>query len=234
MMTLPVFNSRNIPVLFKAGLSISISIVLFPILKLDDTPFLVDVIPFGIGIICEIVLGVIIGLSVRMVFAGFQLAGQLSGFQMGFAIARVLDPVTSTQGSIIAQLNNLIAILIFLAINAHHWFLRALVESFRLVPLFGFQFSNSLMDQLIRLAGNMFVIAIKVGAPVIAALLLTSIALGLVVRTVPQMNIFIVAMPLKIFVGLMFLAFSFPYMSSFLKEVFNGLGKDILLLLKAM
>ena len=233
-MTVPVFNSRNIPVLFKAGLAISISIVLFPILKLDDTPFLVDVIPFGIGIICEIVLGVIIGLSVRMIFAGVQLAGQLAGFQMGLAIANVLDPVTSAQGSIIAQLNNLIAILIFLSINAHHWFLRGLVESFRLVPLFGFQFSNSLMDQLMRLAGNMFIIAIKVGGPVIAALLLTSVALGLIVRTVPQMNIFIVAMPLKIFVGLMFLALSLPYMSSFLREVFNGLGKDILFLLKAM
>ena len=89
------------------------------------------------------------------------------------------------------------------------------------------------MHQVMGLTGNMFTIAIKVGAPIIAALLLTSVALGLIARTVPQMNIFIVAMPLKILIGLLFLAFSLPFLSSLLGELFNDLGTDILLLLKA-
>jgi flagellar biosynthetic protein FliR len=134
----------------------------------------------------------------------------------------------------VAQLKNLIAMLIFLAINAHHWFLRSLVESFRLVPPFGFHYSASLMEYLMQLGGNMFLIAIKVGAPVMVALLLTSVALGLVARTVPQMNIFIVAFPLKIVIGLLFLAFSLPYLLSFLKHLFGGLGNDILMLLKTV
>jgi flagellar biosynthetic protein FliR len=90
------------------------------------------------------------------------------------------------------------------------------------------------MDQLVSMAGNMFVIAIKVGAPVIAAMLLTSIAFGLVARAVTQMNVFIVAMPLKIGVGLFFIAVSLPYLSSFLKTVFSQLGHTIMLLLKAV
>ena len=90
------------------------------------------------------------------------------------------------------------------------------------------------MEQLVSLGGNIFVIAIQVGAPVIAALLLTSVAFGLIARTVPQMNVFIVAMPLKIAVGLLFLGFSLPYLSGFLKLVFNGLGKDIVFILNAM
>ena len=84
------------------------------------------------------------------------------------------------------------------------------------------------------MAGNMFVIAIQVGAPVIAAMLLTSVAFGLIARTVPQMNVFIVAMPLKIGVGLIFLGFGLPYFSAFLIKIFNGLGQNIILMLKAM
>ena len=234
MMFIPVFDSRNIPVLFKAGLAFSVSILLFPVLKLNNIPFIANAIPFGIGVAGEIMLGIIIGLSVKLIFTGIQLAGQLAGFQMGLAIANVMDPITSTQVSVIAQLNNLTAMLIFLTINAHHLFLRALAESFRLIPPLDVQFSNSLIEQLISLSGNIFIIAIKVGAPIIVALLLTSVAFGLIARTVPQMNIFIVAMPLKIVVGLLFMAFSLPYLISFFRQIFNESGKNILLLLKAM
>ncbi|MBW1700753.1 MAG: flagellar biosynthetic protein FliR [Deltaproteobacteria bacterium] len=234
IMTVPVFDSKNIPILFKAGLVFAISIILFPILKLDNAPFTAEAIPFGIGIIGEIMLGVTIGLSVRLIFAGIQLAGQVAGFQMGFAIANIMDPVASAQVPVIAALKNLIAMLIFLAVNAHHWFLRALVDSFRLVPPFGFQFTNSLMEHLVRLGGNMFIIAIKVGAPIMAVMLLTSVAFGLIARTVPQMHIFIVAIPVKILIGLLFLVFSLPFFSFFLKQIFNGLGNDIILLLRAM
>ncbi|MFO7738202.1 MAG: flagellar biosynthetic protein FliR [Desulfatiglandaceae bacterium] len=233
LMTVPVFSSRNVPILFRVGLGFSMSVLLIPLLKLTEVPFFPDVIPFGIGVLSEIALGITIGLSVRLVFAGIQLAGQLAGFQMGFAIVNVMDPLTSAQVSIVAQLKYLIAMLIFLTINAHHWFLRALVESFRLVPPFGFHFSASVMEFLMRLGGGMFLIAIKVAAPVMVALLLTSVALGLVARTVPQMNIFIVAFPLKIVIGLLFLAFSLPYLLSFLKQLFGAMGSDILLLLKA-
>ena len=234
MFTVPVFDSRSIPAIFKAGLAVAVSLVLFPVLNPLELPPARGVIPFALGVVGEIAMGVTIGLSVKLIFAGIQLAGQMAGFQMGFAIVNVMDPVTSDQVSIIAQLKNLMAMLMFITINAHHWFLRAIVDSFRLVPPFGFQLSNSLADHIIRLGCNMFIIAVKVGAPVMAALLLTSAALGLIARTVPQMQIFIVAMPLKIIVGLMFLAFSLPVISWFLRHVFDGLGNDILTLLKAI
>ena len=234
MMTVPLFGSKNIPVLLKGGLLLSVSIVLFPILQLDHIPFITEVIPFCLEVIGEIILGVAIGLSVRLLFAGIQLAGQLAGFQMGLAIVNVMDPQTSVQVPILAQFNNMIAMLVFLAINAHHWFLRAIVESFRIVPPFEFRFSYSLMEQLMILGSNMFIIAVKIGAPIMATMLITSVALGLVARTVPQMHIFIVAMPLKILIGLLLLSLTVPYLSSFLREVFNGLGNDVILLLKTM
>ena len=234
LLTAPIFNSRNIPVLFKVGLCFAVSLILFPILNLHDLPVRLEVIPLVIGVISEVLIGVLIGLAVRMLFVGIQLAGQLVGFQMGLAMANIIDPATSEQVPLLAQLNNLIALLIFLAINAHYWFLLALVESFRLVPPFEFQFTNSLMEQLVSLAGNIFVIAVKVGAPLIVVLFLMSVSFGLAARTVPQMNIFFVAMPLKILVGLIFFVFALPYMTSFFESIFRGVGQDILKLLGAM
>jgi len=233
LMSMPIINGNSIPVLFKFGLALSASILLFPLLDLRVFPVLTDVGSFVVGAIGEILLGVIIGMAVNLIFVGLQIAGQLSGYQMGMALAEVIDPADGEQIPLLAQFFQIFAFLIFLTVNAHHWFLRALADSFRLVPPLGFRFSGSLIEQLMRIAGNMFVIAIKVGAPVIAALLLTTIALGLVARTVPQMNVFFVAMPVKIMIGLLFVGFSLPYLSSFLNAVFHKLGDMIFVLLKA-
>ncbi len=234
LMTMPIFKSQSIPILFKAGLALATSMVLFPILKLENFPAFTGLTPLAIGVFREILLGISIGLVVNFIFAGLQLAGQLAGYQMGMAIARVMDPSTNRQLPLLGQFNELFALLIFIAINAHHWFIRVLADSYQLVPPFGFRISGSLIEQLVGTAGNMFVIAIKLGAPVIAVLLLTSIAFGLIARTVPQMNVFFVAMPLKIAVGLLFIGFCLPYFSLFLKTTFSKLGDTIMLLLKAV
>ncbi len=234
LMSIPIFDSRGIPFFFKLALAFATGIVLFPLLKLDAVPGTSDLFTLGISVVGEIFLGLAIGFSVKLIFAGIQLAGQLAGYQMGLALANVMDPATSEQVPLLAQFNNLIGLLVFLTINAHYWFIKALAESFRLVPPLNVNFGSSLMVHLIQLSGNMFVIALQVGAPVIAAMLITSVAFGLVARTVPQMNVFIVAMPLKIGVGLLFIGFGLPYLAAFLKNIFNDLGHDIILILKTM
>jgi flagellar biosynthetic protein FliR len=233
LLSMPIINGNSIPILFKFGLALSASIVLFPLLDLKVFPILTNLSGFVVGAIGEILLGVIIGMAVNLIFIGLQIAGQLSGYQMGMALAEVIDPADGEQIPLLAQFFQIFAFLIFLTVNAHHWFLKALADSFHLVPPLGVKLSGSLIEQLMRIGGNMFVVAIQVGAPVITALLLTTIALGLVARTVPQMNVFFVAMPLKIMIGLLFVGFSLPYLSSFLNEVFRKLGEMIFVLLKA-
>lgn len=234
LISIPVFDSKGIPFLFKIALALATAIVLFPLLELDVVPVASDLFTLGISVAGEIFLGLAIGFSVKLIFAGIQLAGQLAGYQMGLALANVMDPATSEQVPLLAQFNNLVGLLVFLSINAHYWFIKALTESFRLVPPLNVNFGSSLMEQLVQLSGDMFVIALQVGAPVIAAMLLTSVAFGLIARTVPQMNVFIVAMPLKIGVGLLFIGFGLSYFSAFLKSIFSDLGQDIILLLTAM
>ena len=234
IMSIPVFDSKSVPIFFKIALAFTTSMVLFPLLELEPLPVLNNLFAMGVSAAGEILLGLVIGFSVKLIFAGIQLAGQLAGYQMGMALANVMDPSSSQQVPLLAQFNNLFALLIFITINAHYWFIRALTHSFQLVPPLTVNFSGTLMEHLIKMSGNMFVIGIQIGAPVIAALLITSVAFGLIARTVPQMNVFIVAMPLKIAVGLLFLGFSLPYFSAFLEKIFNGLGENIIFMLRAM
>jgi len=211
-----------------------VCIILFPMLRVDPVPMATSALALAVGATGEIFIGLIIGFSIKLIFAGIQLAGQLAGYQMGMALANVMDPSSSQQVPLLAQFNNLFGLLIFISINAHYLFIRALTRSFEMVPPLNVNFSGSLMEHLIKMSGNIFVIGIQVGAPVIAALLITSVAFGLIARTVPQMNVLIVGMPLKIAIGLLFLGISLPYFSAFLKKIFGGLGQNIIFMLKAM
>lgn len=234
VLTAPVFDSPSIPVLFKAGLVFAVSLLLMPMLNLETISFQPGLLPFIIGALSEVIMGLMIGLSARILFAGVVMAGQLVGYQMGLAMANIMDPATSEQTPLLGQFNNLIAMLLFLTTDAHHLFVKALVASFQIVPPYGFHFSSAVADQLISFGGEMFVIAIKLGAPLIAVLLLMSVAFGLAARAVPQMNIFFVAGPLKIMVGLLFIVFSLPYMSAFMAALVGGLGQRVLRMLNAI
>ncbi|HKI48427.1 MAG TPA: flagellar biosynthetic protein FliR [Desulfobacteria bacterium] len=234
VLTAPVFDSDTIPVLFKAGLAFAVSLLLMPLLNLESVAYQPGLLPFMIGALSEVIMGLMIGMLVRMVFAGVVLAGQMVGYQMGLAMANILDPATSEQMPLLGQFNNLMAMLIFLATDAHHLFVKALVASFQIVPPYGFHFGSGVMDQLVNFGADMFVIGVKLGAPLIAVLLLMSVAFGLAARAVPQMNIFFVAAPLKIIVGLLFMTFTLPYMSAFLGALMGGLGQRIIRILNAI
>jgi flagellar biosynthetic protein FliR len=229
----PLFGSRNVPFQLKAGLSLVLAMVIFPVAGFQEV-YLTGIPSLVTAMVGEVLIGVIIGFTARLIFSAVQLAGQLIGFQMGFGIVNVIDPQTSTQFSIVAQFQNIMTLLIFLALDAHYWFILAISSSFELIPPLGFCFTNSLMEAIVSLSCNMFVIAAKVAAPVIAVLLFTSVALGLIARTVPQMNIFIVGFPIKIAVGLLGVGFSLPLLSVMLRNIFRKMGEDIIVLMKLM
>lgn len=218
----PILDTASIPVVFKAGLALAVSVLLLPVVDASVSIDNLSLMPFFLGIVSEVAIGVTIGLSVKLLFAGIQLAGQIAGYQMGFAVANVVDPATSMQIPILAQFYNLTAMLVFLAINAHHMFFAALVESYTILPPLSTPYSSRLVGMIMQLAANMFVVAIKVGAPLIAVMLVVSVGLGLIARTVPQIHIFIVAMPLKILIGLVFLMIAAPYLTAYLIDLFGA------------
>ena len=230
----PILDAATIPVVFKAGLAFAVSVLMLPVVDVIVSTADLSLMTFVIGIFSEVAIGVTIGLSVKLLFTGIQMAGQIVGFQMGVAMANVVDPASSSQIPILAQFYNLTAMLVFLAINAHHMFFTALVDSYRVLPPLSLHMNPQLVDMMMRLAANTFVVAIKVGAPLIAVMLVVSVGLGLVARTVPQMHIFIVAMPLKILIGLVFMMIVAPYLTAFLIDLFSSYRVTLFDLIKIM
>jgi flagellar biosynthetic protein FliR len=230
----PIFDNQSAPVVFKVGLALSISFLLYPLLNINVDGLSTSLVLFVLMAASEVAVGFLIGFAVKTLFTGIQLAGQIAGFQMGLTVANVIDPSSSMQVPILSQFFNLFAMLIFLSINAHHWFVKALTESFILVPPLKYQLNSALVPPILSLAGNIFVVAIKVSAPILVALLLTTVALGLLARTVPQIHIFVVAMPLKIFIGLFFVTLMLPFLAEYLKDIFSGLGSLLFGLIRSM
>jgi len=202
--------------------------------ELDASQIPRDLWSFALLGVGEVLIGTILGLAVHILLTSVQIMGQLAGFQMGFAVANVIDPIGGEQISVLAQFSYLMALLVFFAVGGHHWFIKALADSFALVPPGQFGMSASLYKQMMKLAGDMFALAVRLGAPVIGALLFTQVILGILAKTVPQMNILIVGFPLTISVGLFFLAMTMTMMLPAMGNLFRNLGPVLAGLLKAM
>jgi len=235
VMMVPAFGDATVPASVKWGLSILITLLLFPIVKAGIPPTRdLGFVSLVLGIAGELLIGIVIGFSVRIMFAGIQLAGEMLGFQMGFSVASVIDPATSDQVSVIAEFQYLLSLLLFMTVNAHHVFISAIAESYQAAPPLSVHFSGPLFQALVILSKDIFVIAVKISAPVMAVLLFTNVAMGLVARTVPQMNIFIVSFPLQIAVGLLFMGIAAPVFVKVIQHLFLSLAGETGMLMRLM
>jgi flagellar biosynthetic protein FliR len=147
---------------------------------------------------------------------------------MGFSMASVFDPSTHAQVSIIAQIYLYLAAMVFLLMDGHHWLLIALQRSFTAVPLGTFTLSGHVMAILLSAANDLFWVALTIMAPVMGVLVLSEVAMGIVARIMPQMNVFVAAFPVKIMVGLMTMIVAFPMMAAYLGPTFEHTFADML------
>lgn len=233
-LTAPVFSSRNIPVTVKASWILLVAFLVFPVVDFKALSLPSSGLPLSLAVARELLIGFSIGLGATLVFTGIQLAGQIIDIQMGLGLVNIIDPMTNAQVSAMSQYYFMVATLVFLAANGHHMLLRGVVDSFNLVPLGQAHLSAALGTEMMNLFAQVFFIAFRVGAPVIGALFITNMALGVVARTVPQMNVFIVGMPLNLAVGLIIAAVSMSFFAFILQGLFHGMYRDMALLLQAM
>ena len=233
LFSIPIFGSENIPRTSKVGLALALSWIIFPAVPIAgelQSLSLIQLIPV---IVAEIMIGIIIGFIGRLIFEGIQLGGQLTGFQMGFGIVNVMDPLTGANFSIIAQFQNLLAILLFITLNLHQVFFQAIAMSFVKIPIFHCYLSDQLFEWVIGLSSNIFIIAVKVAAPVMAANLFVTVTLGIMNKAVQQMNVMIVGFPLKIAVGLLAIGLTMPVFGLVVKKNFSHMGEYINVVLNA-
>ena len=220
----PFFNAQVIPVLVKVGLALVITVILYPVINSKTGPFPHTVWGMVHVVLSEFIIGLILGLLVQMFFEGVRIMGQLVGFQTGFAITNILDPQSGTQVSILANLGYMVAMTLFLVLNGHHILLSAMRESFEIISVGSLGLNRQIYQAIVLTSGDMFALAIKIGAPAIAALLFTKVAFGLITKLMPQMNIMIVAFPVQIVIGLLFFGISLTVLLRSMEKYLGGLG----------
>jgi len=224
----PFFNARVIPVTTKIGLAFIITLVLFPVTSISAREFPLTGWAMAQVILGETIIGMILGLMIQLFFEAIRLMGQLVGFQTGFAISNVIDPQNGIQISIFANMAYLVAMVIFLLLNGHHILLGAIRDSFEVMRIGSFKMDRQMISEVMGCTSDMFVIALKIGSPAIAALLFTKVAFGLVTKLMPQMNIMIVAFPVQIFIGLLFFGITLNVLLRYMEGYLSGLDDVIL------
>jgi flagellar biosynthetic protein FliR len=234
----PVFGNRNIPTQLKAAMALIIGVLLtFSMPPIPASELSRDTLTLIGKVASEFLVGIAISYSAYLLFAGIQLAGQIVDIQMGFGLVNVIDPQTNAQVSIIGQFYYLIAILVFLAINGHHVLLRAMGDSFHLIGPGAFSLAKAATvtgPVIAEFFTKLLVIAFQIAGPAILTLFLTTVAMGVLSRTMPQMNIFIVGLPINVVVGMLITFATLHVMGGVLRSVVSGMGTNITRLLTAM
>lgn len=205
MMVVPIFSYRNIPAMAKIGLSFFIAIPIF--FTIDPDPVAVDGI-FLFLVLKEALVGLSIALIAHILMGVVQTAGGIIDFQMGFAMANVVDPLTGSQSPVTGQYLYIFTMLFLLATDGHHLLIDAIFHSYSFIPLteLSVHFGDAHTVFLIAKSfATMFLIAVQISIPIVASILMVDIALGILAKTVPQLNIFAVGFPMKILSGFILL-----------------------------
>lgn len=224
---LPLFGGRRLPARIKIIVVLAITIVCLPILNIIPPPVPKDAFTLGLLVIQELMIGLTLAYVTQIIFAAVEFSGQIIGLQMGFSISSVLDPTMGNQMQIMSVMQTLLATLFFLSLNIHHAFIRAIVDSFAIIPLGGWKMSGALVQFLIGATTDVFVLGIRLAAPVMVALLLTSVVLGIMARAFPQMNVFMVSFPLNIGLGFLVLGMTLLLFFHVLEIAFGNLTGQV-------
>lgn len=225
----PLFSSDAIPIPLKAAFTIVLTALLYPVYG----PLVVRTDVLGWLRIAggEIVVGLAMGLALQLVFEAVLTAGQIIGIQTGFSLITILDPQTQADTQVLAIFYQLTALLIFLQLNVHQWLLRGLAASFVLLPPGRVFASAGLTRTLLHAAGTVWVVALQIAMPVVAATLLVDIALGFISKASPQLPVIFVGLSIKNLLGLLILAGTLTLWPHFLERQFSDamtLGERLL------
>ena len=203
----PALGGAHIPVPVKVGLTVLVSIGLLPSV---NVPANLPELTLAVVIGREAIIGMSLGFALRALIAGAEFAGHLSGQQIGFSYGATIDPQSGVRNNMLATLYGSLATLGFLAINGHHMVLRALAQSYGALPIGGGSLDASVVSSVRDILALVFVVAVRLAAPIIIVLLVVEVIVGLISRASPAMNYMIIGYPVRLIVGLTLLAALVP------------------------
>ncbi|WP_305043265.1 flagellar biosynthetic protein FliR [Geoalkalibacter sp.] len=234
MAVLPVFGGGQVPARVRIGLAVTMSLVVYPLAQPYIPRISFEIVSLALLVLSEALIGLLFGFIAQFVFSAVELGGTAISYKMGFAAANVFDPQTQRQVSVIPQFQNILAILIFLSLDMHHLFLRVLAESYAVLAPGDAGLSQGALGYVIGLSSSIFVLGIKLAAPVLAVLILSSVVLGVMARVFPQLNVFFLSFPLNIGISLIVIGLTMNLVAAMLVREFNGLGEHFLAVLRLL
>ncbi|SOB93091.1 flagellar biosynthetic protein FliR [Ureibacillus xyleni] len=217
--SIPLFSYRTIPPQLKIALAFILSWMMYYTLNIEAIPIDGDYI---LLVLKEAIIGLMIGVTATIIFSAVQIAGGFIDFEMGFAMANIIDPQTGAQTPLMGQFFNFLLLFVLLAINGHHLILDGIFYSYEFMPINQFfpRFGDAdTIEFILKLFGTVFAIAFQMSAPIVATLVLVTLALGITAKTVPQLNIFVIGFPIKIAVGFLVLIISMGVMVEVMEKL---------------
>jgi flagellar biosynthetic protein FliR len=218
----PVLGGEALPSRVKIGLAIALTALLYP----ACAPHVVTAsatLPNWLALVVgELTVGLLLGLSLHFVFDAMQLAGQVLGVQVGFGLVNVIDPQTQVDTPVLSTFHQMIATLIFLRLDVHHWLLRGVARSFAYVPPGEVAASSNLASSVLHAAGALWLAGLQIAAPALFATMLADVALGFVGKASPQLPVLFVGLSVKSVLGILFVAAGLGLWPGLLEKYFAG------------
>jgi flagellar biosynthetic protein FliR len=223
----PLFGRRNIPGYYKAGFSFILAILVAHSIPVSDLSGYTTFASYVFLIARELILGLMTGFISYLIFSGIYIAGQIIDMRIGFGMVSVFDPITNIQIPISADFYVIFATLYLFITNSHHLLIKALVDSFTLLPIGEFRFNGLVLKQIVDIFSNVFVTGFKIAAPVTVTIFITDMALGIISKSMPQFNVFMLGMPVKILIGLTVIMLTLVAFRGIINVIMQGTYEEI-------
>ncbi len=234
LVTSPMFGHSAVPVQIKAALGFFLAFVLFSFNMNHGAAIQLKL--WGIVVVAlkEILTGASIGFAIGIIFAGVRYAGDIIGVDMGFSMAMMYDPENNASFPVLGEMLYIYLLMIFILMNGHHFILEALQTSYEFIPIGQWNMGQKAITLLIALTGQIFVVGVKIAAPLMVSLFLANVSLGILNKAMPQMNIFGVIFSLKIGIGMIVLVATVPILAFVFKKILSVFESSIIELIRLM
>ncbi len=234
--TLPLLDRRSVPLLWRLAVAVVVALAVSPVVvqQMDLSSLQITWATVFTEVGRSLLVGALLSFAVGLIFTAVRYAGQIMGMQIGFAIVNVIDPQNGTQISVLSQLYYLLAFLLFFAVDGHHTLLVAMVHSCTVLPIFGPIAHEAGAWLLLKEYSQVFSIGLQIAAPCVIVLLRVSATMGVVVKTVPQLNVLVVGFPIKIGVGLLTVGLSLTFFKDVFLLLMQGMEERMTRLIAAL
>ncbi|MBX3016678.1 MAG: flagellar biosynthetic protein FliR [Bdellovibrionaceae bacterium] len=234
VVSMPLFGTQNVPVTVKVLLPLVLSFVLFPslIIGVDNSlPINGMIVAYAFR---EVFVGLFLGFFCRLFFFAITVAGEIIGISSGLASAQIFNPALGTQTNVLEQFQTLLATLLFLGLNAHHVFFEGLIRSFAVLPIGQLTFNVAAAENLLRLTQQIMILGLQIAAPIVLSVFLANVAMGIIGKAVPQMNVLMTSMQITILITFAVMILTIPLTIAYMGNVLDRMTGELIAILKVI